>query len=105
MLRRIEDTPGVSQRDLAKELGISLGSVNYCLQALVRKGLVKMQNFSQSNNKLGYMYILTHDGVTEKTALTASFLKRKLQEYEVLKTEIERLQSEAGGPNHALRTV
>ncbi len=105
MLRRIQNTPEVSQRDLANELGISLGSVNYCLQALVGKGLVKMQNFSRSNNKLSYMYILTQDGIAEKTMLTASFLKRKLEEYEILKTEIERLQSEVNASKHTLGAV
>jgi EPS-associated MarR family transcriptional regulator len=102
MLRRIQNKPDVSQRDLAKELGMSLGSVNYCLQALVKKGLVKMQNFSQSNNKLSYMYILTQEGIAEKALLTSSFLKRKLDEYEVLRAEIERIESEVDRPSQIL---
>ena len=95
LLRHIQDKPQASQRDLAKELGISLGSVNYCLQALVAKGLVKMQNFTQSSHKLGYIYILTPEGILEKSSLTGRFLQRKLAEYEMLSVEIERLKSEA----------
>ena len=92
VLKLMQDNPGMTQRALAKELGISLGGVNYCLQALVEKGWLKMKNFSQSKNKMGYAYILTPVGVTEKAALTGRFLKRKMQEYEDLKAEIEALQ-------------
>lgn len=94
MLRRLYETPDVSQRTLAKELGISLGSINFCFQALVDKGWVKMQNFSQSKHKMGYVYLLTPAGIAEKSALTARFLKRKLEEYEVLQQEIEALRLE-----------
>ena len=94
MLRRLYETPDVSQRTLAKELGISLGSINFCFQALVDKGWVKIQNFSQSKHKMGYVYLLTPAGIAEKSALTARFLKRKLGEYETLRTEIKQLKAE-----------
>ncbi len=94
VLRRLQQTPEVSQRVLAKELGISLGSINFCFQALVEKGWVKMQNFSQSKNKLRYAYLLTPTGVAEKSKLTTEFMKRKVAEYEALQLEIEILKSE-----------
>ena len=94
VLRRLYETPDVSQRTLAKELGISLGSINFCFQALVDKGWVKMQNFSQSKHKMGYVYLLTPAGIAEKSVLTARFLKRKLEEYETLRVEIEQLKAE-----------
>ena len=102
VLRRLHQTPQVSQRALAKDLGVGLGTINFCFQALVEKGLVKMQNFSQSKNKLRYAYLLTPAGVAEKSKLTAEFLKRKVAEYEALQTEIETLKAEInsskGGP-------
>lgn len=94
MLRRLNETPDVSQRALAQELGISLGSINFCFQALVDKGWVKMQNFSQSRHKMGYVYLLTPAGIAEKSVLTTWFLKRKLGEYEALREEIEQLKAE-----------
>ena len=94
VLRRLHESPDLSQRTLAKELGASLGSINYCFQALMEKGWVKMQNFSHSQHKLGYAYLLTPTGIAEKTRLTASFLKRKKAEYEVLHQEIEQLKAE-----------
>lgn len=84
----------MSQRDLATQLDMSLGSVNYCLRALMAKGLVKMQNFALSKNKFGYAYVLTPNGIAEKAAITHRFLKRKQQEYAALQTEIEALRSE-----------
>ena len=93
VLALLERDPDMSQRDLAKALGISLGCVNYSLRALADKGMVKAQNFSSSNKKLSYAYILTPKGLAEKTLLTARFLKRKMDEYEALKSEIESLQS------------
>ena len=78
VLRRLHQTPQVSQRALAKDLGVGLGTINFCFQALVEKGMVKAQNFSQSNNKLRYTYLLTPARVAEKSKLTAEFLKRKL---------------------------
>lgn len=94
VLRRLHQTPQVSQRALAKDLGVGLGTINFCFQALVEKGLVKMQNFSQSKNKLRYAYLLTPAGMTEKSKLTGKFLKRKVAEYEALQNEIEQLKSE-----------
>ncbi len=93
-LRLLEENPDLTQREIAKKLGVSLGSTNYCLKALVDKGLVKIRNFRASKNKLGYAYLLTPRGVKEKLALTEGFLKRKLIEYEALKAEIEALQAE-----------
>lgn len=94
VLRRLQQTPEVSQRILARELGISLGSINFCFQALVDKGWVKMQNFSQSKNKLRYAYLLTPTGISEKSKLTAKFMMRKVAEYEALQIEIEALKFE-----------
>ena len=101
VLRRLHQTPQVSQRILAKELGISLGSINFCFQALVEKGCIKMQNFSQSKNKLRYAYLLTPQGMTEKSKLTAEFMKRKVAEYEALQLEIEILKSEISIERHS----
>ena len=100
VLRRLYQTPQVSQRILAKELGISLGSINFCFQALVEKGCIKMQNFSQSKNKLRYAYLLTPQGMTEKSKLTAEFMRRKVAEYEALQLEIEILKSEISIEKH-----
>ena len=94
VLRRLHEAPDLSQRTLAKELGISLGSINFCFRALVEKGWIKVQNFSQSNHKMGYVYLLTPTGIAQKSWLTARFLKRKLLEYEGLRMEIERLQAD-----------
>jgi EPS-associated MarR family transcriptional regulator len=94
VLRRLHQTPEISQRILAKELGISLGSINFCFKALVDKGWVKMHNFSQSKNKLRYAYLLTPVGVAQKSKLTTEFLRRKVVEYEALQVEIEELKSE-----------
>ena len=93
-MRRLQETPDISQRELARELGISLGSVNFCLQALMEKGWVKIQNFSNSKHKLGYVYLLTPTGISGKAALTARFLKRKMDEYDALLEEIEALRQE-----------
>ncbi len=95
ILKRLEADPDVSQRALAGELGISLGRVNYCLQALVEKGLVKANNFRTSRNKAGYVYLLTPKGIEEKAKLTVEFLKIKLVEHEELKRELASLQREA----------
>lgn len=92
VLSLLESQPDLNQREMAKALGVSLGGVNYCLRALVDKGLVKMHNFQKSDNKLGYAYLLTPQGLTEKMALTGRFLKRKQEEYAALKAEIEALQ-------------
>jgi EPS-associated MarR family transcriptional regulator len=92
VLSLLENQPELNQRQMAKALGVSLGGVNYCLRALVAKGLVKMHNFQESDNKLGYAYLLTPSGLAEKLALTSHFLQRKQQEYLALKAEIETLQ-------------
>ncbi len=92
VLTLLESKPDLNQREMAKALGVSLGGVNYCLRALVDKGLVKMHNFQENENKLGYAYLLTPSGMAEKLALTANFLQRKQQEYTALKAEIEALQ-------------
>ena len=96
-LRLLEDNPSMTQRELADALGVSLGAANYCLKALVEKGWVKLENFQKNPNKLGYLYLLTPVGLAAKTQLTARFLKRKLQEYEALKAEIEVLRAEVSG--------
>ena len=88
VLRKINSNPNLSQRDLANELNLSLGKINYCLKALKSKGLVKIQNFNKSKNKMGYAYILTPRGISEKTKITINFMKRKMKEYEELKKEI-----------------
>jgi len=93
-MRLIEANPSLSQRDIARALGISLGAVNYCLSALIEVGFVKVRNFRASNNKQRYAYILTPKGAAEKAALTAGFLQRKVQEYEALKAEIESLRGD-----------
>ena len=89
VLRKIKSKPNSTQRELAEELGFSLGKLNYCLQALKKKGLVKISNFQKNPNKLSYAYILTPKGITQKTKLTINFMKRKMQEYDELKSEIE----------------
>jgi EPS-associated MarR family transcriptional regulator len=96
VLKYIQENPEITQRELAQALGISLGGVNYCLKALVDKGWVKLHNFSANTNKLQYAYLLTPHGVAEKSALTARFLKRKMEEYESLKAEIETLKADMG---------
>ena len=96
ILKLLEADPHASQRRIADELGISLGSVNYCLQALIKKGLVKANNFRNSANKRAYLYLLTPRGIEERARVTARFLRVKLDEYEILKRELEELQREAG---------
>jgi EPS-associated MarR family transcriptional regulator len=93
VLRLLEEEPELTQRELAQKLGISLGGVNYCLKALVDIGHIKVGNFSKNRNKSSYLYILTPQGIKEKTRLTASFLKRKMAEYHTLKEEIDAIQS------------
>ncbi|MCI5073633.1 MarR family EPS-associated transcriptional regulator [Oricola sp.] len=94
VLRLLQDNPEYSQRDIAQALGVSLGAVNFCLNALAEKGHVKVKNFRAADNKLRYAYLLTPKGASEKAALTARFLKRKLREFEALKAEIEALRDE-----------
>lgn len=94
LLARLQKEPVVSQRGLAADLGVSLGSINYCLKALTAKGFVKAENFSKSDNKLGYAYLLTPSGIAAKSRLTASFLKRKRAEYRRLGHEIAELEAQ-----------
>ena len=89
VLRKIKKTPDASQRELAEELGLSLGKLNYCLKALKLKGLIKVKNFQKNPNKINYLYILTPKGIAEKTRLTINFMKIKLNEYEKLKKELK----------------
>ena len=104
VMRILQENPDLTQRELAEKLGISVGGLNYCLKALMEKGLVKMKNFANSKNKFGYVYVLTPTGVAEKAAITHRFLQRKMDEYEALKAEIEALRSEAGENQvHGLR--
>tara|TARA_B100000795_G_scaffold266797_1_gene250563 strand:- start:226 stop:525 length:300 start_codon:yes stop_codon:yes gene_type:complete len=88
ILRKIQNNPNLTQRDLAKDLGISLGKFNYCLKALKLKGLVKINNFKKSDKKIRYLYMLTPEGISLKTKLTVNFMKIKMIEYEELKKEI-----------------
>lgn len=88
VLRKISKKPDANQRSLAKELGFSLGKLNYCLSALKNKGLIKMKNFVRNPSKLNYIYVLTPKGISQKTKLTINFMTRKLKEYEELKKEI-----------------
>jgi len=96
IMRALEENPDLTQRELAEKLGISVGSLNYCLNALIDKGFVKVGNFQKSKNKFKYVYLLTSKGIAEKVSMTSRFLKRKMQEYEVLKVEIEALKVEVG---------
>jgi EPS-associated MarR family transcriptional regulator len=95
LMRMIEANPEISQRDVARELGISLGKVNYSLRALMQRGWVKATNFKNSNNKAAYMYLLTPRGIEEKASLSMRFLVIKMQEYERLRAEIEEMRQEA----------
>ena len=112
----LQDNPDLTQREIAQGLGLSTSGLNYCLKALIDKGWVKVQNFSQSKNKFGYVYVLTPLGISQKIELAANFLMRKMKEYEELKTEIDDVRGElaalsnalpatqvVGGPNESLR--
>jgi EPS-associated MarR family transcriptional regulator len=94
-LKVLQENPGVTQRTLAKEVGINVSTINFCLKALVENGWIKMGNFSKNPDKLSYAYLLTPTGVAEKAVLTRRFLQRKMAEYERLRGEIEALQLEA----------
>lgn len=94
LLYLIENEPGLTQREIASRLGISLGKVNYCLKGLAEKGAIKLANFRSSQNKLGYVYVLTPKGIGQRVGMTRRFLARKLAEYHRLKAQIETLESE-----------
>lgn len=95
LFRLFEENPEMSQRDVARELGISVGKVNFCVKALIESGFVKAARFKNSQNKVGYMYLLTPSGIQHKARLTARFLRYKLEQYADLRAEIERLRSDA----------
>jgi EPS-associated MarR family transcriptional regulator len=95
IITTLEKTPTLSQRDLASVLGFSVGKVNYCLKALIDKGLIKAGRFAQNPKKLEYAYLLTPQGIASKAALTAHFLERKKAQYEALRAEIENLQAQS----------
>ena len=103
-LKLLQDNPGMTQRSLAKEVGINVSSINFCLKALVEKGWIKMGSFSKNPDKLSYAYLLTPTGVAEKAVLTRRFLQRKMVEYEKLREEIEALQLEAEPDGPTLNT-
>lgn len=103
ILKRLTADPNTSQRDLARELDVSVGKVNYCLQALIEKGFVKVNNFRNNKNKLAYAYLLTPRGIEEKARVTVSFLQRKVREYAELQEEIEALRQEVLMPAEQLR--
>ena len=89
VLRKIQKIPESSQRELAEKLGFSLGKLNYCLKALQKKGLIKLQNFQKKTNKISYLqYVITPKGISERTKLTVNFMKRKMKEYDELKFEL-----------------
>lgn len=94
VLRQLEKNPDMTQRELAKALGVSLGKINYCLQALIEKGLIKADNFKKNNNKAAYLYLLTPKGIEEKSRITLHFLERKMDEYERLRKQIAELKRE-----------
>ena len=94
LLKYLDENPEATQRELAQELGVSLGKANYCLNALIAKGWVKARNFRNSRNKAAYLYILTPRGIEEKVNVTAAFLRRKVAEYDLLSREIEQLTEE-----------
>ena len=94
LLKLLEANPEASQREIANELGVSLGKVNYCLKALIDKGHVKAENFRKSNNKVAYLYLLTPKGIQAKARITTNYLQHKLEEYSALKAEIEELREE-----------
>ncbi len=94
ILKALEANPAISQRELARELGISLGKINYCIQALIAIGMVKAKNFKENEKKRGYIYVLTPKGIEDKAAVTARFLRLKLKEHKELQREIEMLRSE-----------
>jgi len=89
VLRKIQNKPNSTQRELAQELGFSLGKLNYCIKALQIKGLVKIENFKKNPNKINYFYVLTPEGISAKTKLTINFMKRKMKEYDELKKELK----------------
>jgi EPS-associated MarR family transcriptional regulator len=95
LLRKLEVNPEYTQRELSQEMGVSLGKVNYCMKKMVEKGWVKLKNFTNNSNKVGYAYLLTPKGIEQKAKLTFVFLQIKMEEYEMLKEEINKLKQDA----------
>jgi EPS-associated MarR family transcriptional regulator len=95
VLRILQENPDITQRELAQRLGMSVSGLNYCLKALIAKGWVKVQNFKESKNKFGYVYLLTPSGIAHRVSITGQFLRYKMREYEVISAEIEALKHEA----------
>ena len=104
VLHTLEDNPHITQRELAKKLGVSLGGVNYCLKALIEVGHIKMSNFQKNPNKSSYFYLLTPKGFSKKTSLATDFLKRKMVEYEALKVELDLIRSDVEKNNKSSRS-
>lgn len=104
ILKLLESQPEISQRELAKSLGVSLGKANFCLRALIDIGLIKASNFRNSQNKLAYMYLLTPSGIEERSSITLRFLKSKMQEFELLQQEIEQISRNVVSPEQ-LRNI
>ena len=94
LFKLLDDDPNLTQRQMAEQMGISLGKFNFCLKELVKKGFVKINRFTSSDNKAAYMYILTSHGIEQKAKITVNFLKRKMDEYEELKKQIKEIKSE-----------
>lgn len=94
VLRLLESRPDASQREIAEELGVSLGAINFCVKALIDKGHIKLANFKASKNKLGYVYVMTPEGLAHRAQLAAGFIKRKIAEFEAIQAELEQLQAE-----------
>jgi len=92
LLRKLEKNPELTQRELSKEMGVSLGKINYCMKKLIEKGWIKLSNFNKNLNKMSYAYLLTPKGIEQKSKLTLAFLEIKLEEYELVKYEISKLQ-------------
>ena len=105
VLRILHEKPDITQREIANLLGISTSGLNYCLNALIDKGWVKVHNFNESKNKFGYVYLLTPSGISEKAALTGRFLQRKLMEYEEMRAEIESLRSEVSEVSRLVNNI
>lgn len=101
LMKLLEANPNLTQRQMAEEMGLSLGKFNYCLKELVKKGIVKIDRFTSAQNKAAYMYILTPKGINEKARITTNFLKRKLLEFEEIRQEIESLKQEVEQTSNA----
>ena len=103
LLHKLESNPRCTQRELSIEMGVSLGKINYCIKKLTEKGWIKLSNFSRSSHKLGYIYLLTPQGIEQKAKLTTSFLKIKIEEFEILKDEISKLKLDTEGMTSKIR--